>query len=92
MNNSYNPMKELLNGGVIGIITNKKTKKMKRYILLIFCILFYLLLIGLCFVNGINSFITNKTLFIILMILGIILTIDFYRFFHEIEKSTKKAK
>ena len=45
MKNSYDMVQNLLNGGLIEMITNKKTKKSKRYTILICCILFYLLLI-----------------------------------------------
>lgn len=92
MKNTYNVASDLFNNGIVGIITNKKTKKSKRYLIFTFCILFYLVLIGLCFINGINAFRTNKFIFGLLTILGVILTIDFFRFFNEVENDMKKTK
>lgn len=89
MKNSYNFAQDLLNGGLIGFVTNKKTKVSKRYIIFISCLVFYLLLIGLCFFNGIGAFAENNIMFVILTILGIILTIDLYRFFKAVEDGLK---
>lgn len=90
MKNSYNISQDLLNGGLVGIITNKKVKASKRYLIYISCIIFYLLLIGLCFFNGIGNFGKNMILFFILDFIGIILIIDLIRLMFNVENGLKK--
>ena len=76
MKNSYNMAQSMMDGGLISIITNKKTKPAKRYGIFIGCILFYLVLIGLCLFNGIGNFNKNMFLFFLLNIIGILLIVD----------------
>ena len=92
MKNSYDMVQNLLNGGLIEMITNKKTKKSKRYTILICCILFYLLLIGLCTFNGIGNFNKNMFLFILLDMIALLLIIDLYRLMRNVMQNAKKAK
>ena len=79
MKNSYNMAQAMMDGGLISIITNKKTKPAKRYGIFIGCILFYLVLIGLCLFNGIGNFNKNMFLFFLLNIIGILLIVDLLR-------------
>lgn len=91
MKNTYNFAGELMNGGLVGIITNKKVKASKRYLIYIGCILFYLILIALCFFNGIGNFNKNMILFFILNILGVILVIDLFRLMHNVQIMSKNS-
>ena len=89
MKNSYNMAQAMMDGGLISIITNKKTKPAKRYGIFIGCILFYLVLIGLCLFNGIGNFNKNMFLFFLLNIIGILLIVDLLRFVFYVEKNMK---
>ena len=84
MKNNYNFAQDILDGGLVSLITNKNIKATKRNLIFIGCILFYLVLIGLCFFNGIGNFNKNMVLFFILNIIGIILVIDLYRLFSNV--------
>ena len=94
MKNSYNMAQAMMDGGLISIITNKKTKPAKRYGIFIGCILFYLVLIeigriGLCLFNGIGNFNKNMFLFFLLNIIGILLIVDLLRLVFYVEKNMK---
>ena len=89
MKNSYNMAQSMMDGGLISIITNKKTKPAKRYGIFIGCILFYLVLIGLCLFNGIGNFNKNMFLFFLLNIIGILLIVDLLRLLFYVEKNMK---
>lgn len=89
MKNSYNMAQAMMDGGLISIITNKKTKPAKRYGIFIGCILFYLVLIGLCFFNGIGNFNKNMFLFFLLNIIGILLIVDLLRLVFYVGKNMK---
>ncbi len=89
MKNSYNMAQSMMDGGLISIITNKKTKPTKRYGIFIGCILFYLVLIGLCLFNGIGNFNKNMFLFFLLNIIGILLIVDLLRLVFYVEKNMK---
>ena len=89
MKNSYNMAQSMMDGGLISIITNKKTKPAKRYGIFIGCILFYLVLIGLCLFNGIGNFNKNMFLFFLLNIIGILLIVDLLRFVFYVGKNMK---
>lgn len=89
MKNSYNMAQSMMDGGLISIITNKKTKPAKRYGIFIGCILFYLVLIGLCLFNGIGNFNKNMFLFFLLNIIGILLIVDLLRLVFYVEKNMK---
>ncbi len=90
MKNTYNITQDLMNGGLLSMLTNKKVKSSKRYTIYIICILFYLVLIGLCFFNGIGNFNKNMVLFVILNLLGLILVIDLLRLMNGVEKGLKE--
>ena len=89
MKNSYNMAQAMMDGGLISIITNKKTKPAKRYGIFIGCILFYLVLIGLCLFNGIGNFNKNMFLFFLLNIIGILLIVDLLRLVIYVGKNMK---
>ena len=89
MKNSYNMAHSMMDGGLISIITNKKTKPAKRYGIFIGCILFYLVLIGLCLFNGIGNFNKNMFLFFLLNIIGILLIVDLLRLVFYVGKNMK---
>ena len=89
MKNSYNMAQAMMDGGLISIINNKKTKPAKRYGIFIGCILFYLVLIGLCLFNGIGNFNKNMFLFFLLNIIGILLIVDLLRLVFYVEKNMK---
>ena len=89
MKNSYNIAQSMMDGGLISIITNKKTKPAKRYGIFIGCILFYLVLIGLCLFNGIGNFNKNMFLFFLLNIIGILLIVDLLRLVFYVGKNMK---
>lgn len=89
MKNSYNMTQSMMDGGLISIITNKKTKPAKRYGIFIGCILFYLVLIGLCLFNGIGNFNKNMFLFFLLNIIGILLIVDLLRLVFYVGKNMK---
>ena len=89
MKNSYNMAQAMMDGGLISIITNKKTKPAKRYGIFIGCILFYLVLIGLCLFNGIGNFNKNMLLFFLLNIIGILLIVDLLRLVFYVGKNMK---
>lgn len=89
MKNSYNMAQSMMDGGLITIITNKKTKPAKRYGIFIGCILFYLVLIGLCLFNGIGNFNKNMFLFFLLNIIGILLIVDLLRLVFYVGKNMK---
>lgn len=89
MKNSYNMVQAMMDGGLISIITNKKTKPAKRYGIFIGCILFYLVLIGLCLFNGIGNFNKNMFLFFLLNIIGILLIVDLLRLVFYVGKNMK---
>lgn len=89
MKNSYNMAQSMMDGGLISIITNKKTKPAKRYGIFIGCILFYLVLIGLCLFNGIGNFNKNMFLFFLLNIIGILLVVDLLRLVFYVGKNMK---
>ncbi len=89
MKNSYNMAQSMMDGGLISIITNKKTKPAKRYGIFIGCILFYLVLIGLCLFNGIGNFNKNMFLFFLLNIIGILLIVDLLRLVFYVGKNMK---
>ena len=90
MKNTYNITANLMNGGLLAMLTNKQIKASKRYAIYIICILFYLVLIGLCFFNGIGNFNINTFLFVLLNLIGIILVIDLLRLMNSVEKGLKK--
>ena len=89
MKNYYNMAQAMMDGGLISIITNKKTKPAKRYGIFIGCILFYLVLIGLCLFNGIGNFNKNMLLFFLLNIIGILLIVDLLRLVFYVGKNMK---
>ena len=89
MKNSYNMAQSMMDGGLISIITNKKTKPAKRYGIFIGCILFYLVLIGLCLFNGIGNFNKNMFLFFLLNIIGILLIVALLRLVFYVGKNMK---
>lgn len=89
MKNSYNMAQSMMDGGLISIITNKKTKPAKRYGIFIGCILLYLVLIGLCLFNGIGNFNKNMFLFFLLNIIGILLIVDLLRLVFYVGKNMK---
>ena len=89
MKNSYNMAQAMMDGGLISIITNKKTKPAKTHGIFIGCILFYLVLIGLCLFNGIGNFNKNMFLFFLLNIIGILLIVDLLRLVFYVEKNMK---
>lgn len=89
MKNSYNMAQAMMDGGLISIITNKKTKPAKRYGIFIGCILFYLVLIGLCLFNGIGNFNKNMFLFFLLNIIGILLIVDLLSLVFYVGKNMK---
>ena len=89
MKNSYNMAQAMMDGGLISIITNKKTKPAKRYGIFIGCILFYLVLIGLCLFNGIGNFNKNMFLCFLLNIIGILLIVDLLRLVFYVGKNMK---
>ena len=84
MKNSYNMAQAMMDGGLISIITNKKTKPAKRYGIFIGCILF-----GLCLFNGIGNFNKNMFLFFLLNIIGILLIVDLLRLVFYVGKNMK---
>ena len=89
MKNSYNMAQAMMDGGLISIITNKKTKPAKRYGIFSGCIFFYILLIGLSLYIGIGNFNKNMFLFFLLNIIGILLIVDLLRLVFYVEKNMK---